>query len=1632
MGKTFRIPTKVGVDQSITLQVDQDFEQLEILSLKIRQEDVYTRNCSDYGVLTGRVFVNNGYGLPNAKVSIFIPITEEDTGNPVIESIYPYKTLTQVNSDGYRYNLLPYIPSYSGHTPTGTFPTRLDSLVDNTVVELYDKYYKFTVTTNDSGDYMIFGVPVGTQTMVMNVDLSDIGEFSLTPDDLIRMGVGVEGQFDGNRFKSSPNFSELPQIITINKTVNISPFWGQPDVCQISITRTDFDLSSEANIIISPTSIFMGSILSTSENDVLKTSCVPDTSLGELCSLVTGPGEILALRQTILLDNKGQPVLEVADLPNGGRVIDENGTWLLDLPMNLDYIYTNEFGQRVISNDPTVGVPTKGKYRFKIKWQQSDTLSESVRRGYFLVPNIREYGWDANNPNQDPLIDPLAPPQNRELALKSYSFSLDWSAYTDYNVAVNCEDYFYEFDYNKVYTVAQIIDNVKTDEHREKFLGIKTIDDRTCEENVNKFPVNDGVFHATTNWRIMNFLLIILNFFLPILIIILHILIGLFELVIVLMGVLGVIFGFIAAAKFIQAGQTFPALILALGLIFEGVGLVFQSLFFVVGAIALAIAGKPKHPISLPMLTFPSCESCECEDIPNPDPNSSTVQTPPGSNVGGNTLLVNFNGGQTSSEYYDQDVFEDYFPQPCFDFTDPNTGFGDVQGLLGGEPFNDVNPTSSLMVPTNTSSLYTDTLPLGERINLFNTKGKYFTSENRIRVTWDSINPSNSLTTQGTHHNDNTITILVNSQAFTQQSGDMITFVNPSFSQDPNITGGSLNNLGTFAVTGTTTYYTGINSSIVVNYANPSNPIQSQSITYTTLSQPQSAGDELVYSYPADIEYLQVVTAMTLGDFFSISNSTPAPGTFAGILSGYTDIRCAPSTDVQIQPISGNSNYLSDYKVVVLQRGVDPYSPKYKISYDLSRIFGYSTLNPNCLIIDNVGRYRLNIPIQPGGPNGLCSNHHLITNNSVNNNGFLFFPSYHFTPSPTDFTGSSFTTKLHQYYSSLDSLHNNFSIDPNNLSSTQLSSYSSTVNNSKRTITNNIFNGGINPPPNSNQHYSPTSTNLDGGSYMFDSSSSPGSNRLYFSPTYMVTNPLDTVTMSTNTRIVMRSDRLPTSSSTADTLNNRFLLQQNPVFVIFDETGQSTAPSTNISAPPIGGAGGFSVSGNQMFTNVLNTFDCEGMVQLSCYSANGTNFVVKPDCGTDDAVSGGCYVFVKKPLEDLGKDIDNAVEWGYRLRFFYALCSGVLSHVFNNNWINGTLFAYSYRMDTEFDLNNQPFKVYCDQTLVLDQTNNVYYRSSPYVSGLTQPFIGRPADQTENKTNLRNLMYPTTIVNFGPKNHFLEEIILNGNYDGFNMNKLPFTSYGPTGDLVNFFSVVRISGNVNWSSGLSDNLISNLFSRPQERVDADFAQLSSINSELGIIKFDANYYTTTPPNAPALTLQGMSQTNNSFDNMMGVFFEQDVPEDIQTRDYVSPVRTILQNTQTGSFTYSPINVKSQIVPFYRWDVKQTTPTNVFGTALNNWATGNGLGNLPNDIIIKRYQQLDRLSDPYFQSPVIPNDYLHRGYIYSLDNLGNYSANGVTSTTNPILVGAPNHHYYGLRKGSTAMNRFYTKYIGENI
>jgi len=240
-------------DKHIKIRLEQNIDSLEFLSMNIDTEDVYRNFNADYGVLVGRVIANEGVGVPNAKISVFIPLQDEDSNDSEIKSIYPYKNPRDKNNDGKRYNLLPRVSKFdeskndfSPKQPFGSFPLKEEIITNESYLNVYKKYYKYTALTNSAGDYMIFGVPVGTQTIHLSVDITDIGEYSMTPAAMVN-NLGYPASLftnDLSRLKPSEDLDDLPNIETQEISVDIIPFWGDTENFEIGITQQNFRIRS--------------------------------------------------------------------------------------------------------------------------------------------------------------------------------------------------------------------------------------------------------------------------------------------------------------------------------------------------------------------------------------------------------------------------------------------------------------------------------------------------------------------------------------------------------------------------------------------------------------------------------------------------------------------------------------------------------------------------------------------------------------------------------------------------------------------------------------------------------------------------------------------------------------------------------------------------------------------------------------------------------------------------------------------------------------------------------------------------------------------------------------------------------------------------------------------------------------------------------------------------------------------------------------------------------------------------------------------------------------------------------------------------------------------------------------------
>ena len=382
--------------QYLSINLNNTFDNIEILSLSLTSSDFYKLDRANYGVLVGRVSTNGGFGIQNAKVSIFIPISESDKLDAQISALYPYSTLLDKKSNGLRYNLLPKDKQFSCHNPTGDFSSKNEVLDNNLILEVYEKYYKFTTTTNHAGDYMIIGVPVGVQQIHMDVDLSDIGFVSVRPYDLVNQGYSPKQFVNLNKFKSSNDLDSLPQIQKVDTSVLIKPFWGDNTENEIGLTLLNFNLP----INITPNALFFGGLFTDSSAGKITKNCRPRIKTGRNCDLTPSFGDIEMVRLASEFSN------EIEYVPINGE-IDEDGTWNILVPMNLEKMVTDEFGNLVLSNNPNVGIPTKSNVRFRVNSQYFSYrfFSGAARTGSFLVPNMHNRFQFGSNTNLNDLME---------------------------------------------------------------------------------------------------------------------------------------------------------------------------------------------------------------------------------------------------------------------------------------------------------------------------------------------------------------------------------------------------------------------------------------------------------------------------------------------------------------------------------------------------------------------------------------------------------------------------------------------------------------------------------------------------------------------------------------------------------------------------------------------------------------------------------------------------------------------------------------------------------------------------------------------------------------------------------------------------------------------------------------------------------------------------------------------------------------------------------------------------------------------------------------------------------------------------------------------------------------------------
>lgn len=475
MDKSYRIHTNISSDTFLNVNMQQDFDFLEVLSLKLKQKDAYRIHSSNYGVIIGRVLANDAFGIPNAKISVFIERDDSDTSD--METLYPYKEVTTKDKDGRRYNILPDYSDDECYRVVGTFPNKRLMLDDDIQLEVYDKYWKYTTVTNNAGDYMLFGVPTGSVTVHIEMDLSDIGVLSQKPRDFEYKGYNLTLFDSPSQFKHSTNLDDLAQIFSQNKSIFVYPFWGDADNGVACITRSDVQIQYK----FEPTCVFMGSIVTDNDGNSIGHHCAPDIDSGINYQLVGGSGTIEMIRKTT------DELIEEYQI-QGNQLINDDGVWCYQIPMNLDYIGTDEYGNIVPTDNPNKGIPTRTQVRFRISKNETNDEGFSRHTAKYLVPMNPRFSeaeenvvdLDRNNGGLHHRISgeiPVIPERGSDIE-KMYTFG---SA-----TPISC---FRDLYWNNVYSVKNYIPKVQV-AHRAHSKNYGALKGSNLAEDQNQIPFN--------------------------------------------------------------------------------------------------------------------------------------------------------------------------------------------------------------------------------------------------------------------------------------------------------------------------------------------------------------------------------------------------------------------------------------------------------------------------------------------------------------------------------------------------------------------------------------------------------------------------------------------------------------------------------------------------------------------------------------------------------------------------------------------------------------------------------------------------------------------------------------------------------------------------------------------------------------------------------------------------------------------------------------------------------------------------------------------------------------------------------------------------------------------------------------
>ena len=461
------------------------------------------------------------------------------------------------------------------------------------------------------------------------------------------------------------------------------------------------------------------------------------------------------------------------------------------------------------------------------------------------------------------------------------------------------------FGYNKVYTTAAHIDRWKYGINRASHYGIKEILDKSCASENNRFPTNDGQRNFDLLYFLFNLLLSIVT---PIIVVILPI-----------MHVLALLY---------------PIFRIIINLVVWIINTLVYAICKVVAFLSSklkksdckkqTITPLPKENpfkrLTLPMMTYPDCEACNCKEVTLPDAESETLDDM-------NVVLAN-NNESNLADFVSIGAYE--APIECRNSTLPNgvqlDGSGSNTDICNscyngtsddGAPenyntvvFSGYDPdaeisgpgTNNLPQPSNrwykspislqdptpdnprTRIPYHVTVP--QAVNLMNQRERYFqnidngngnivpnTLPNRMQVEFTnnqfaSNGVSDPPITATRNRYEDMPLIMVTDGQVNMDNGQLLSFVDPELVPDENVnnTGLTINQYGYQSIEGTMTHNSSnyVQVPNAVTYMKPDGNTQNIDIDF------YSPVSGLSYNFKMGLEYHQVIGSVTIGEAIDI------------------------------------------------------------------------------------------------------------------------------------------------------------------------------------------------------------------------------------------------------------------------------------------------------------------------------------------------------------------------------------------------------------------------------------------------------------------------------------------------------------------------------------------------------------------------------------------------------------------------------------------------------------------------------------------------------------------------------------------------------------------------------------------